>query len=146
MIRGRIAHRRRTAAALATVVLVALAIGVSQAFAGRGTATAPIQKHNGACGADIGTQAIGSVTFTRIDKTTLRIALRLDGALPSWKYEVFLFNGGCDILADLGKAKTDSSGQGNWTWTTSTFGNQSFFLDPFDGTFANDSPTVKVGG
>jgi hypothetical protein len=143
---GNITHRRRMVAGFATVVLTALAIAVTQAFAGTGSATAPIQKHNGFCGADIGTQAIGSVTFTRIDKTTLRVALHLNGALPSSTYEVFLYNGGCTVLADLGKIKTDSKGQANRTWTTSTFGNQSFFLDPFDGTFANDSPIVKVGG
>jgi hypothetical protein len=62
-------------------VLVALAVGVSQVFAAD-TATAPIQKLNNSCGYDLGKKPIGSVTFTRIDKTTLRTAVRINSGEP----------------------------------------------------------------
>jgi hypothetical protein len=123
-----------------------LAIVVSQAVAGGSTATAPIQKHNGFCGADIGKGTIGWVTFKRIDKSSMRITLEFTKALPSTKYQIFLFDGGCSVLDVTGPVQTSSSGTGKWTWTSSTFGKQSFFLDPFDGDRANDSPIVKVPG
>jgi hypothetical protein len=137
-------RRRRTFFGLVVVALAALAIVVSQAFAGPGSVTAPIQKHNGFCGADTGQKTIGSVTFTRIDKSTMRIVLQFTKGEPSTKYEVFLFDSDCNVLDELAFVKTSSTGTGKWTFTTSTFGQQSFFLDPFDGNFANDSPIVKL--
>jgi hypothetical protein len=121
-------QHRRAFAGLLVIGLVALAVGVAQALAGTGTATAPIEKNNESCGTDIGTSTIGSVTFTRDDKTTLRTAVRLTKFAPSTKYRVFLVSGGCSEDALLGYIKTDSNGQGNATFTSSTFGHQSFFI------------------
>jgi hypothetical protein len=150
MIRRVLARRRPASAGLFVVALVAVAFGVAQALAGTGTATSPIEKiKHETCGADIGTSAIGSVTFTRDDKTTLRTAVRLTKASASKKYFVWLYNGGCDFLTDLGTLKTDSSGAGNATFTSSTFGHQSFFIyviPEFESGVFGGSVTVKVDG
>jgi hypothetical protein len=88
MIRRGLGQHRRAFAGLFVVALVVVAFGVAQAFAGTGTATAPIQKDNHTCGLDIGTSPFGWVTFTRDDKTTLREHIRLTKATPSTKYVV----------------------------------------------------------
>ena len=142
-LRGR---HRRTFTGLFLVALVACALGVAQAIAGTGTATAPIQKKNANCGADIGTSTIGTVTFTR-DGTTLREHVRLMKFTPSSPYTVYLYDGACDQLAILGYLKTDSSGAGDATFKSSTFGHQSFFVyvTCHCGVYG-DSVTVKVAG
>jgi hypothetical protein len=147
MFRAGLSQHRRTFAGLFLVALVACALGVAQAFAGTGTATAPIQKKNANCGADIGTSTIGTVTFTR-EGTTLRERVRLTKFTPSTTYTVYLYDGGCDQLAILGYLKTDSSGAGDATFASSTFGHQSFFVyvTCHCGGVYGDSVTVKVGG
>ena len=148
MIRG-VLGKRRVFAGLLTIALVALAVGVAQALAGTGTATVPFQKNNFSCGADIGTSTFGSVTFTRIDKTTLREHVRLTKATPSRTYDILLFSGGCDFLATVGHLKTDSNGAGEATFTSSTFGFQSFFAEALaqgGGGVNGDSTIAKVDG
>ena len=147
MIR-RVFKRRPAFAGLLAVALAALAIGVAQALAGTGTATVPLQKNNIYCGADIGTSTFGWVTFTRDDKTTLRTAVRLTKATPSMKYHVDLYSGGCVFLGTLGGFKTGSGGDGNATFTSGTFGHQSFFafVYPEGGGVYGDSTIAKVDG
>jgi hypothetical protein len=140
-----IRQRMRSFAVLGALVVVVLGVGVSQVLA-KGTGTAPIQKHNSSCGADVDKKAIGSVTFTRIDKTTLRTAVRIDRGVPSNQYTIYLYDGHCNQLTKLGKFKTGSDGDGNRTFTSSRFGHQSFFVDAYDGTDDNDSVIVKVAG
>jgi hypothetical protein len=150
MIRRGLGQHRRAFAGLLVIGLVAVAFGVAQALAGTGTATAPIEKNNESCGTDIGTSTIGSVTFTRDDKTTLRTTVRLNKFSPSTKYEVALVNGGCSDFNIIGHIKTDSNGQGNATFTSSTFGHQSFFIyvlpEVCCGPIFGASVTVKVDG
>jgi hypothetical protein len=147
MIRRGLGQHRRVFAGLFVVALVAVAFGVAQALAGTGTATAPIEKSI-SCGLDTGASTIGSVTFTRDDKTTLRTHVRLTKAAPSMKYVVALYSGGCNYLTTLGTVKTDSSGAGEATFTSSTFGHQSFFIFavPWTGSVFGTSVTVKVDG
>jgi hypothetical protein len=145
----RVLGKRRVFAGLLALALVALALGVAQALAGTGTATVPFQKNNFNCGIDIGTSTFGSVTFTRDDKTTLREHVRLTKATPSVKYTIYLWSGGCQFLTTLGTLKTDSSGAGEATFTSSTFGHQSFFAEavPPEGFgVAGDSLIAKVDG
>ena len=154
MIRRVLGRRRPAFAGLLVIALVALAFGVAQALAGTGTATAPIQKYNTTCGHDLGTSPIGSVTFTRDDKTTLRTHLRLTKFSPSTKYGVWLYHGSdasCSILTVLGSLKTDSSGAGEATFTSSTYGRQSFFIlaypiNPYGVGVWGISVSVKVDG
>jgi hypothetical protein len=149
MIRTGLGQHRRAFAGLFVVALVAVAFGVAQAFAGTGTATSPIEKNNFTCGLDIGTSPIGWVTFTRDDKTTLREHVRLTRVTPSSRYDIFLYSGGCDFLMTLGTVKTDSSGAGEATFTSSTFGHQSFFAGidrEGGGGVGGVSVTVKVDG
>jgi hypothetical protein len=155
MIRRGLGQHRRAFAGLLAIALIALAVGVAQALAGTGTATAPIQKNNFSCGNDLGTSAIGSVTFTRDDKTTLREHIRLTKASPSTKYEVDLWSGSgqtCVYLTTPGYMKTDSSGAGEATFTSSTFGHQTFFvylfpINPYGvGVLGITSVSVKVDG
>jgi hypothetical protein len=145
--RGLGQHRRVFAGTLAIALLaLALAVGVAQALAGTGTATSPIEKNNFTCGLDIGTSAIGSVTFTRDDKA-LREQVRLTKVSPSSKYDIFLNSGGCVFLKTLGVIKTNSSGAGEATFTSSTFGHQSFFVGidrEEGGGVGGVSVTVKV--
>jgi hypothetical protein len=148
MMRRVLARRRPAFAGLLALALVALALGVAQAIAGTSTGTAPFQKNNGACGADIGTSTFGWVTFTRDDKTTLREHVRLTKATPSVKYTIYLWSGGCAFLGPVGTLKTDSSGAGEATFTSSTFGHQSFFAEalPESAGVAGDSLIAKVDG
>jgi len=151
MIRRVLARRRPAFAGLLVIGLVALAFGVAQALAGTGTATVPIEKNNDTCGVYIGTSAFGSITFTRDDKTTLREHVRLTKATPSKTYYFFLFSGSgvCNYLTTLGTVKTDSSGAGEATFTSSTYGHQTFWIFTWDGSGLDvfgESPPVKVDG
>lgn len=142
------AHRRRSVAVLAVLALVALGIGVSAVLAA-GTAIAPIQNHNDACGENIGTSPIGSVTFTKINKTTLRTAVTIKRGVPFDIYTVELFSpdSSCSTpLATLGTFTTGPTGQGNHTFTSSTFGQVEFFINANDGLFDNESVTALVDG
>ena len=113
MIRRVLGQRRRAFAGVVAVTLVALAVGVAQALAGgTGTATSPLEKNKETCGAEAGLSVIGSVTFTRIDKTTLRTAVRLQKFSPSTKHNVYVIGGpGCGASTFVGTVKTDSDGQ-----------------------------------
>jgi hypothetical protein len=150
MIGRGLGQHRRVFAGVLVIGLVAVAFGVAQAFAGTGTATAPILKYNYTCGGNNGASAFGWVTFTRDDKTTLRTHVRLTKATPSTKYVVQLRSGGCDFLTLLGSLKTDSSGGGEATFTSSTYGHQSFFVYVFAPCECpqvyGQSVTVKVDG
>jgi hypothetical protein len=149
MIGRGLGPHRRVFAGLLVIGLVAVAFGVAQALAGTGTATVPFQKNNFSCGSDIGTSTFGWVTFTRDDKTTLREHVRLTKATPSSTYDIWLWSGGCDFLAIVGHLKTDSSGAGEATFTSSTFGHQSFFAEALregGGGVAGDSTIAKVDG
>jgi hypothetical protein len=146
-----IRRRWRSFAGLLPLVLVALAVGVSQVLAGTGTATVPIEKNNSTCGTSIGTSAIGSVTYTRDDKTTLREHVRLTKATPSKTYYFYLYSGSgvCNFLTTLGTVKTDSSGAGEATFTSSTYGYQTFWIWTWDGSVLDvygEAPPVKVDG
>jgi hypothetical protein len=142
-----IGRRWRSFAGLLALVLVALAVGVSQVFAAD-TATAPIQKLNNSCGYDLGKKPIGSVTFTRIDKTTLRTAVRINSGEPSTTYTIYLYHDHvCSPVTKLGEFKTGSAGDGNATFSTSTYGYQNFYVGAWSAVGnANVSPTVEVKG
>ena len=150
MLRRVLGRRRSAFAGVLAVALVALAIGVAQALAGTGTATSPLEKNKANCGMEAGTSTIGSVTFTRDDKTTLRTHVRLTKFSPSTKYGVLLLNGACSFATVIGSLKTDSSGAGEATFTSSTFGYQSFFVFIFPeeccGLVYGETVTVKVDG
>ena len=148
MIRRLLGRRRGAFAGVFAVALVALAVGVAQALAATGTATSPILRYNDSCGQDNGKSAIGSVTFTKIDKTTLRVAIRLNGATPSMLYNATIWNGACDDHLFLGGFKTGSDGSGNKTLTISTGGYDSFFVfvNPEGKGVSGESVTVKVDG
>ena len=150
MIRRVLGQRRRAFAGVVAVTLVALAVGVAQALAGgTGTATSPLEKNKETCGAEAGLSVIGSVTFTRIDKTTLRTALRLQKFSPSTKHNVYVIGGpGCGASTFVGTVKTDSDGQANATFTSSTNGYESFwvFIAPQVPGIEGESVTVKVDG
>ena len=138
-------HRRRSVAVLAVLALVALGIGVSQVLAA-GTAIAPIQRGNDSCGANVGTTQIGTVTFTKINKSTLRTAVTIKRGVPFDIYEVFLYDDSCNNLAFLGTFTTGPTGQGNHTFMSPTFGEVAFFINAEDSFTDNDSVTVSVDG
>ena len=63
------------------------------AGAGRGHGDARRSRvTNDSCGADIGAAPIGSVTFTKLDKTTLRTAVRINRGVPFNLYTITLFD------------------------------------------------------
>ena len=94
---------------------------------------------------------IGLVTFTRIDKTTLRTAVRLQKFSRSTKHNVYVIGGpGCGASTFVGTVtvKNDSDGQANATFTSSTNGYESFwvFIAPQVPGIEGESVTVKVDG
>ena len=148
MIRRVAGTRRGVFGGLLAVALVALAVGVAQALAGTGTATSPILRYNDTCGGNNGKSAFGSVTFTKIDKTTLRTAIQLNGATPSMTYDAIIWNGACNDHLFLGSFKTGSDGSGNRSFTISTGGYESFFVfvEPHGQGVWGESVTVQVDG
>ena len=130
------------------VALVALAVGGVQALAATGTATSPILRYNDSCGGENGKSAFGSVTFTRIDKSTLRTTIVLNGATPSMTYDATIWNGACDDHLFLGSFKTGPNGSGNKTFTISNGGYESFFVfvEPRGEGVWGESVTVQVDG
>ena len=131
------------------LALLALAVGVSQGLAGsrgNGSATAPIQYHNGNCGNDTGKKFIGTAKFT-LKGTTLTVSVEVHGADPGL-YQLFVFTaGGCQSIGRLGKFKVDSSGQGAKSGSVDVTGlGRSFFADPalIDAGQGNDSLIVNL--
>ncbi len=138
----------RRLAAVLFVALVALAAGGTQALAGGGSATAPIQYHNGNCGIDNGQRFIGTATFT-LKGTTLTVRVKVHGADPG-TYHLSLFTPTCGPAGLVGtkdKFKVDSSGDGEGSASFDVTGlGRSFFVDvgitPFSG--SNDSLIVNL--
>ena len=139
--------RRRTLSSLTVVALLALAVGVSQGLAGArgsGQATAPIQYRNANCGFDTGAKFVGKARLTR-SGSTLTIKVSLNGADPG-HYTVYLYDGECSQLENLGKLKVDSSGSGSKVFTTCCYSKGQFFVTPHndDNNNYNDSLIVTV--
>jgi hypothetical protein len=69
--------RRLWPSSVLAAAVLALAVGASQGLArshGNGSATAPIQYHNGSCGQDTGKRFIGTAKFT-LKGTTLTVSV-----------------------------------------------------------------------
>ena len=142
---ARFTTRRLWFSSVLAVGVLALAVGASQGLArshANGSATAPIQYHNGSCGEDTGKRFIGTAKFT-LKGTTLTVSVEVHGADPG-SYELFVYTGGCDQIGSLGKFKVDSSGQGAKSGSVDVTGfGRSFFADPASGS-ANDSLIVNL--
>jgi hypothetical protein len=133
--------RRRLFAGTLLVILLTLAIGVSQALAGAlggGSATVDVFKHADPfanCPPSGGKKVIGSAQFT-LDKTnTLTVRIQLHGADPG-KYFVALWTAEnpCAWTGQLyGKFKVDSSGDGSMAFSATVTGRK-FFVDVFNNT------------
>ena len=81
---ARFTSRRLWFSSVLAVAVLALAVGASQGLArshANGSATAPIQYHNGSCGEDTGKRFIGTAKFT-LKGTTLTVRVEVHGADP----------------------------------------------------------------
>ena len=128
-------------------LFIALAVGVSQALAGGGSATgsAPIQRHNEFCGFPISAPEMGTVTFTLVgDRLTVDFAIK--NADPNTSYDATVWvTGGpftCDRISKLGKIKTNAKGSAVAHFTTTASPEQCFFGSINAGGDFNDSTFV----
>lgn len=145
-------------------LVVVLGVGVWQGVAAAtGGKTVKIQHHNANCGRSVGTEAIGSATFSR-DGNTVFVDVNLVSGIPEFDYEVDLYmvksNGGCKFIDDMGVLGTDENGQGQGEFSSQVDPKaQKFFVDLSEGLpfapatnggdtspFDNDSLIVKLKG
>ena len=138
--------RRRWAVCAFGAAIVALAVGVSQGLArahSNGTATAPIQYHNGHCGHPTSKRFVGTASFTLKDGI-LTVSVKLHGADPGL-YRLYVYPGDCSTSWALGAFKVDSSGDGEKSGSIDVSGwGRSFFANPYGAGHANDSLIVTL--
>jgi len=130
--------------ALAVVLGVGVWQGVAAATATSGK-TVNIQHHNANCGRSIGTEPIGTATFSR-DGNTLMVDINLTNADPNTDYFVELWtpkSKDCKFLDDMGKIETDSNGQAQDEFSSQVDPKKTkFFIDVTIGDCL-DAPTAK---
>ena len=107
-------NRRRWVLGTFVVAILALAVGASQGLAGAsgdGSATAPIQYHNGHCVPDAGKRFIGRATFT-LKGGILTVRVKVHGADPG-DYVLSVHPlPKCGGGWELGRFKVDARGDG----------------------------------
>ena len=143
--------RRRLRRVGLTAAVVVLGVGVWQGVAGAtatGGKAVKIEHHNGNCGRTVGTPSIGTATFSR-SGNTVSVKVDLVSADEDTNFEIILFivksGGGCKNVADMGSLTTDSGGRAHGEFSAQVDPKSSnFFMDAFDGLFANDSLIVKL--
>ena len=149
-----------------TALVVVLGVGVWQGVAAAtGGKTVKIQHHNANCGRSVGTEAIGSATFSR-DGNEVFVDVNLTNAQSFTDYFVELWlvksNGDCKFLDEMGIVATDGSGVGENELSSEVDPKKhNFFVDVVSeeavqsvqsihgsgtGEFDNDSLIVKLGG
>lgn len=139
--------RRRWVLGTLGAALVVLAVGASQGLAGAradGSATVPVQYHNGNCGVDTGKKFIGSVTMT-LKGTTLTVHMKLHGADPG-NYVLHVHRGDtCDFVAAFDHFKVNAGGDGEGSGSIDVAGQgRSFFAEAAGGTNSDDSLIAKL--
>ena len=143
---ARFTPRGRRLSGVLAVALLALAVGASQGFAGArgdGSATTPIQYHNGSCGNDNGKRFIGTAQLT-LKGTTLTVHVKLHGADPG-DYVLHVHAGNCDFVKAFDKFKVDASGDGEGSGSIDVSGfGRSFFAEASGAGHSNDSLIVNL--
>jgi hypothetical protein len=117
---------RRVSIVAAALGLLAMGVlGISQAGANN-TATAPIHYNDDSCGNGTA-RVVGTASFTAKDGI-VTVRVQLHGMRPG-PYHLLLWEHttGCSQIADLGKFKVDSSGDGEKSGTNSLQGNNRVF-------------------
>ena len=117
--------------------IVAMALGValvvpaatSAAAPSKWTASAQFQYGNASCGADLPQLPIlGDVQVTKRAQT-IELHVMLDGspALANTTYELWLYSGSCEALADMGPVTTDAFGVADATRHVKSGANGTYF-------------------
>jgi hypothetical protein len=136
--------RRRFVAGIAVVLLAltALGFGVSQAIASS-TARVPIL-HDDSCGDSTSHDQVGTAQFV-YEKSVLSVRVQMRGADPGdYHLLVFTNDGGCHEIADFGKFKVDSTGNGNKAGQASLPGFHTFFVVMRNSNTHDDSNSLEV--
>jgi hypothetical protein len=138
-------ERRRFVAGIAVVVLLALTalgFGVSQAVA-NSTVKVPIL-HDDSCGDSTSHDQVGTAQFV-YEKSVLSVRVQMRGADPG-DYHLLVYSNdvGCNQIADLGKFKVDTTGNGSKAGHASLPGFHTFFVVMRNSTTGNDSNSLEV--
>ena len=137
-------RRRTMSAVLGVAMLGALAFGVSQAFAGQGSAVSKIRNHRDSCASTSKSRVVGTATFARKGNTvTLKVSINKG---EPGDYDLYLYNASCDSVGPTVNFKVDASGNGSATLTATGVTGQSFFADAYNTTtgYDNESDYVKL--